>query len=310
MKKIENKEKENFKTGDSKIEGQWKEVHETYATKTWCPGCTNFAILYAAKKALSELAQEGKLELKNVVIVTGIGCHAKIYDYLELNGYYALHGRVLPALLGIKIGNPDLLPIGFAGDGDTYAEGMNHFIHACKRNANIKLFVHNNKVFALTTGQVTPTSEKGFIGSSTPFGNVEQPINPIALALAAGASFVARGFSLDVEHLVMLMKEAILHKGFGYIDILQPCITYHNTTEFFKQRIYKLEENKHDFKNFDYAMKKALEWDYSLKEEAKIPIGIFYKVEKDVYEDLLPWQKKPFWKIDRKFEKSVIEEFR
>lgn len=307
QKKIDENKKE---AASKKKDNAWKDVKETYAEKTWCPGCSNFAILAAAKKALSELAKEEKINLRKVVIVTGIGCHAKIYDYLDLNGYYALHGRVIPSLLGIKLGNNELIPIGFAGDGDTYAEGMNHFIHACKRNANIKLFVHDNQVFALTTGQFTPTSEKGYIGSTTPFGNIEQPINPIAIALMAGATFVARGYALDVEHLVMLMKEAILHKGFAFIDILQPCITYHNPSKFFAEKIYKLENEKHDFKNFDLAMKKALEWDYSISENKKIPIGIFYKVEKQTFDDFLLLDKNPFWKIERKFNKEMIEEFR
>ncbi|MBU5678535.1 MAG: thiamine pyrophosphate-dependent enzyme [Candidatus Aenigmatarchaeota archaeon] len=300
----------NLENSTEEINDNWKDVNETYAEKTWCSGCSNFAILAATKKALTELAKEGNIKLKNIVVVVGIGCHAKIYDYLELSSYYALHGRVLPSLLGIKLGNPELIPIGFAGDGDTYAEGMNHFIHSCKRNVNIKLFVHNNKVFALTTGQVTPTSEKGFIGSTTPFGNYEKPLNPILIALVSGATFVARAYALDVEHLAKIMKEAILHKGFAFIDILQPCITYHNTISYFSQRIYKLEDVAHNQKSFEDAMKKALEWDYSLSQDAKIPIGIFYKVEKETFEDTLPWSKEPFWKIERKFKKEIIEEFR
>ncbi|MEM5861166.1 MAG: thiamine pyrophosphate-dependent enzyme [Candidatus Aenigmatarchaeota archaeon] len=304
------KQKTKKEKSYEKENNNWKEVKETYAEKTWCPGCSNFAILAATKKALTSLAEEKKIELRNVVLVVGIGCHAKIYDYLELSSYYALHGRVLPSLLGIKLGNPELIPIGFAGDGDTYAEGMNHFIHACKRNANIKLFVNNNKVFALTTGQVTPTSEKGFIGSTTPFGSYEKPLNPISIALFAGATFVARAYALDVEHLAKIMKEAILHKGFAFVDILQPCITYHNTISYFSQRIYKLEDVAHNQKSFEDAIKKALEWDYSLSQDAKIPIGIFYKVEKETFEEVLPWEKEPFWKIERIFKRETIEEFR
>lgn len=311
MKEKDKTTKEKSKVNkETKISENWKEVKETSAEKTWCPGCSNFAILTAAKKALSELAKEGKISIRNVVVVVGIGCHAKIHDYLELSSYYALHGRVLPSLLGIKLGNPELIPIGFAGDGDTYAEGMNHFIHACKRNANIKLFVHNNQVFALTTGQVTPTSEKGYVGSTTPFGSYEKPINPIAIALVSGATFVARAYALDVEHLAMIIKEAILHKGFAFVDILQPCVTYHNATSYLSQRIYKLNRENHDYNDFDKAMKKALEWNYSFDESAKVPVGIFYKVEKENFEETLPWSKEPFWKIERVFKKEIFDEFR
>ncbi len=286
---------------------EWKEVKETYAEKTWCPGCSNFGILAAVKKALNELAKENKIELKNVVTVTGIGCHAKIYDYLNLNGYYSLHGRVIPAMIGIKIANPELIPIGFAGDGDTFSEGMNHFIHACKRNSNINLFVHNNQVFALTTGQITPTTEKGFKGPTTPFGSFEEPINPIRIALAAGATFIARSYAMNIEHLSFLIKEAILHKGFSFVEIIQPCITYHESRSFVEKRIYDLQKVGHNIKSFEEAMKRADEWNYSLDENAKIPIGIFYKREKECFEDSL--SQKPMWSIKRRFDKKILEEF-
>jgi 2-oxoglutarate ferredoxin oxidoreductase subunit beta len=286
---------------------EWKEVKETYAEKTWCYGCSNFGILAAAKRALNELSKENKIELKNVVTVVGIGCHAKIYDYLDLNGYYSLHGRVIPAMIGIKIANPELIPIGFAGDGDTFAEGMNHFVHACKRNFNINLFVHNNQVFGLTTGQITPTTEKGFKGPTTPFGSIEEPINPIKIALSAGATFIARGYAMNIEHLSFLIKEAILHKGFSFVDIIQPCITYHNSRSFVEKRIYDLQKAEHNTKSFEEAMKKANEWNYSLDENAKIPIGIFYKIEKPCFEDF--FSQKPLWSMKRRFDKKILEEF-
>jgi len=272
---------------------------DTKAQITWCPGCTNFGILTAVKKAIANLVNKKVIKKENVVTVTGIGCHAKIYDYLNLNGYYSIHGRVLPTAIGIKLGNPELTVLGFGGDGDTYAEGTGHFIHACRYNVDVKMIVHNNQVFALTTGQATPTSETGFKGKSTPLGVFEKPLNPIAVALTCGATFVARGFAVDVEHLTMLIEEAIKHKGFAFIDVLQPCLTYHNTIPYLNERIYKLEDVKHDFKDFNRAMKKAMEWDYTLRKDAKIPIGIFYKVRRKTYEEFWP-QLKVWWKKRRK----------
>ncbi|MEK9209430.1 MAG: thiamine pyrophosphate-dependent enzyme, partial [Patescibacteria group bacterium] len=221
----------------------------TKEENTWCPGCPNFSILEAVKKALSELANENKIKIKDTAIVTGIGCHAKIFDYLNLNSFYGLHGRVTPVCLGLKVGNPDLTVIGVGGDGDTYAEGLDHFIHNCRYNSDFTMLVHNNQVFALTVGQATPTTEKGFVDGSTPFGLKEKPLNPLALALISQASFVARGYALDIEHLKNLLKEAILHKGFAFLDVLQPCIIFHNTVPYFQKNTYKLgqEHNIADF---------------------------------------------------------------
>ncbi len=191
----------------------------TKAINTWCPGCPNFSILQAAKEAFSQLANEGKLDIKNTAMVAGIGCHAKIYDYLNLKGFYGLHGRVLPIALGVKLGNPEMTVIGFGGDGDTYAEGMEHFIHNCRYNADMTMLVNDNQVFSLTTGQFTPATEKGFKSASSPLGLAEKPINPLTLAMEAGATFVARGYALNIPHLRDLIKGAIGHKGFSFIDI-------------------------------------------------------------------------------------------
>ena len=249
----------------------------TKEENTWCPGCPDFSILESTKRALVESANENKIEIKNTAIVTGIGCHAKIFDYLELNSFSGLHGRVLPIALGIKLGNPKLTVIGFGGDGDTYSEGMEHFIHNCRYNSDMTMIVNNNQVFALTVGQPTPTSEKGPL----------RPLNPITLALVSGASFVARGSALDIEHLKNLIKEAILHKGFAFIDILQPCIVFHNTIPYFQKNIYKLDPIR-DLTNSKEAMERAEEWDYCFDKNQKIPIGIFYKKERTVFEEQLP----------------------
>ncbi len=241
---------------------------------TWCPGCLNFSILTAMKQTLVELSAEKKVQRQNIVTVSGIGCHAKIYDYLNLNSFYGLHGRVLPVALGIKLANPKLTVIGFGGDGDTYAEGISHFVHLCRYNPDLTMIVHNNQVFALTTGQATPTTEKGFPSKSTPKGEPNNPLNPIALALVSGAGFVSRGSCLEPDHLKKLIKAAILYPGFAFIDVLQPCLTYHDTTDFLKKHSYQLNKDGYEFTQ---ALKLVLEYDYSLNPKSKIPIGIFYQ---------------------------------
>ncbi|XOA42628.1 MAG: thiamine pyrophosphate-dependent enzyme [Candidatus Nealsonbacteria bacterium] len=282
----------------------------TKEENTWCPGCPNFGILRAFKNALADLVNEKKIKAKNVVIASGIGCHAKIFDYLNVNGFYGLHGRVLPLCFGMKIANPELTVIGFGGDGDTYAEGISHFVHNCRYNADITMLVHNNKVFALTTGQATPTSEKGFVGRSTPLGVKDKPLNPIASAIVNGATFVARGSALNTNHLKELIREAIKHKGFSFIDILQPCLTFNNFSPYLQKHIYKLDKN-HKVTDFRQAFRKSMEWDYSFKEKAKIPIGIFYKIKKPTFGEQWPQLKKPWYKVKRKINfKKTVEEFK
>ncbi|MFN3301724.1 MAG: thiamine pyrophosphate-dependent enzyme [Patescibacteria group bacterium] len=254
----------------------------TKVKKTWCPGCGNFSLEIALKSALFELKKEG-LHLENIVIVTGIGCHGKIADYLNLNSFYALHGRAIPVATGIKLANPRLIPICCVGDGDIYSEGLEHLIFAAKRNSNIKVLVHNNRVFSLTTGQFTPTSPKGFKSKSTPKGNIEEPLNPIELMLVSGATFVARGYVGQIQHLKNLIKKAIQFKGFAFIDILQPCLVYFNTYDLYQKNVYQLEEK--DLTNFEIALKKAREWDY--QNAGKIPIGIFYQSSKPTFEETI-----------------------
>ena len=249
---------------------------DTKAKITWCPGCGNFGILNAVKGAIKDLIEEGERK-ENFVIASGIGCHAKIVDYINVNSYYSLHGRVPPPLTGMKLANKQLRVIGFAGDGDAYAEGIEHLIHSAKRNTDITMVIHNNEVFALTTGQFTPTSPKGFKGKSTPQGSIEEPINPLKIMLASGASFVARGYSGKVEHLKELIKSGVKHRGFAIIDVLQPCVSFNNTYQYFNERVYELRN--FDTKNLNKAIEKVDEWG------DKIPIGIFYQVEKQVFED-------------------------
>ncbi|MBC7073895.1 2-oxoacid:ferredoxin oxidoreductase subunit beta [Candidatus Parcubacteria bacterium] len=251
----------------------------TGAKITWCPGCSNFIILEAIKHAILELEKRG-IKREKIVICGGIGCHAKILDYLNLNSFYGLHGRSICSAQGIKLANPELKVLVFVGDGDIYNEGICHLIHAAKRNSDIKVFVHDNRNFALTVSQFTATSPKGFKGSSTPKGSQEEPINPMELMLVSGATFVARGFVGNFENLKNIFLEAILHQGFSFVEILQPCITFFDTTKIYQERVYELKD--HNFSSFKEAIEKAREWDY--KDGQKIPIGIFYKIQKPTFE--------------------------
>ena len=229
----------------------------TPTKNTWCPGCFNFQILAGVKKFL----EKPQIKKEDFSIVTGIGCHAKIFDYLNLNGLNTLHGRVLPTCLGIKVGNPNLNVLGFSGDGDAYAEGISHLIHAARFNSDINYFVFNNQVFALTVGQPTPTTEIGFKDKTTPAGVKVHPINPISLMLASGASFVARIFA-DVAQVEYIVGEALKHKGFSFIEIIQPCLIFHQD-ENYKGKMYSLDDKKHDKTSFEQAWKRAQEFDYN-----------------------------------------------
>lgn len=244
----------------------------TYAENTWCPGCGNFAILNAAKSVLADKANE-EGSLANTVLVAGIGCHAKIVDYIDVNSFYSIHGRATPAAEGIKIGDPSLTVVGFAGDGDAYGEGLEHLIFAAKRNIDITMIIHDNRVYGLTTGQYTPTSPQGFKGRSTPKGSTEIPIDPLELMIASGATFVARGYSHGIDQLKTIFKAAIAHKGFAIVDVLQVCKTFFNQYDYYTERVYNLEN--HDASDFDTAMAKAREWDYN--SDKPIALGIFYQ---------------------------------
>lgn len=247
---------------------------------TWCPGCNNFGVLSAAKQALAELVNSGEAKPEELVIVSGVGCHGKISDYIKVNSYYSLHGRVLPPAMGIKTANPRLKVIAFEGDGDAYAEGISHVVHAARRNLDIALVVHDNEVFALTTSQVTPTTKTGFRTKSAPKGSFETPLNPLRLMLSCGATFVARGYSGNLRHLKSLLVEAVRHRGFGFIDVIQECVTFNPIREKYVPKIYDLNGEGHDTASFAAAWEKA-------GETERIPIGTFYRVEKETYEKQL-----------------------
>src|SRR5208337_1139839 len=255
----------------------------TDTQNTWCPGCGNFSIQFTLKNILTELEQEGR-SLDDVVLVSGIGCHAKIADYLNINSFYSLHGRTIPAATGIKLANPRLTVICCAGDGDAYAEGLDHLIFAAKRNINITMIVHNNRVYGLTTGQYTPTSPLGFKGKSTPAGTTEYPFNPLELMLASGATYIARGYTRKMPQLEQLIRQGISHKGFAFVDVLQICASFFNMTEYYQSRVYDL--NGHDTADFEKACIKAREWDYN--RDAPIALGIFYEQALPTFDDRYP----------------------
>ena len=235
----------------------------------WCPGCGDFGVLTSLYKACVEL----QIPPHELMVVSGIGCSSNLPGFIRSYGAHTLHGRLLPFATGCKLANQNMTVIGTGGDGDGYGIGLNHFIQGMRRNIDVTYIVMNNEIYGLTTGQVSPTSETGMKTKTSPFGNLEGMLNPMALALAAGCGFVARGFSGQPKHLMELYKAGIQHKGFALIDVFSPCVTFNklNTYQYFRDRIYKLEDETHDTSSFHAAMDKALEWD------PKIPIGLFYK---------------------------------
>lgn len=269
----------------------------------WCPGCGNFNILSTFKQALVELG----IEPWEVLVVSGIGQAGKVPHYLKCHTFNGLHGRTLPVATAIRLANNSLRVIAVAGDGDCYGEGGNHFLHAIRRNPNISLFVHNNQIYGLTKGQASPTTAKGTHTKVQPYGVLSESMNPLAMAISQDCSFVARGFAGDQDYLKGLMKAAITHKGFAFLDILQPCVTFNkiNTFKWYKDRVYNLEEG-YDPTNRIKAFERSLEW------RDKIPNGIFYKNERKILEEGVPAiQEKPL--VRQKFYieevKHEIEKF-
>ncbi len=262
----------------------------------WCPGCGNFSILECLKTALEEL----KKDPSEVLLVAGIGQAAKIPQYINANAFCGLHGRALPAATGAKIANEKLTVIVSTGDGDSYGEGGNHFLHNIRRNIDIAHFVHDNQVYGLTKGQASPTSDEGLVTSIQPEGNVNTPLNPLLLAIAAGAGFVARGFTGKKEHLVSLMKQAIGYKGYALVDIMQPCVSFNktNTYAWYNERVYILDEN-YDSSDKLLAIKKAMEF------TDKIPIGVIFKEEKPSFNEKNSVLKDSKPLLDRKYDQTI-----
>ena len=242
---------------------------KTEVRPDWCPGCGDFGVLNALQRACAEL----EIQPHELMVVSGIGCSSNLPGFFRSYGVHSLHGRSLPFATGAKLANHAMTVIATGGDGDGYGIGLNHFIQAMRRNINLTYIVMNNEVYGLTTGQVSPTSETGMKTKTTPHGNLEGMLNPLALALAAGCGYIARGFSGDIKHLVKLYQEGIQFPGFALIDVFSPCVTFNkqNTYPWFRERVYRLEDKRHDPTDFHAAMDRALEWG------EKIPIGLFYR---------------------------------
>ena len=235
----------------------------------WCPGCGDFGLLAGVQRALAELGRKPH----DVLCVSGIGCSSNFPGFLNAYGMHTLHGRSLAVATGAKFANHELTVLVTGGDGDGYGIGGNHFAHTARRNVDLTYLVMNNQIYGLTTGQVSPSSSVGMKTKSTPFGNLERPINPVTTAIMNGATFVARGFSGHGKHLVSVVKQAIEHKGFSLVDVFSPCVTFNhdNSYEFFRDRIQHLEDEVHDPSDWKSACEKAMHWD------DKIYTGVFFK---------------------------------
>lgn len=254
----------------------------TYAENTWCPGCGNFAILNAMKAAVRKLGERG-VGPDRIAITAGIGCHAKIFDYLALSGFYSLHGRGMTTAQGLKLANPDLKVVAFCGDGDAFGEGLAHTMFAAKRNADITMVMHDNGVYALTTGQRTPMSPRGFKGPSTPHGNPEDPFNPLVLMLEAGATFVGRGYSGKVRELSDLIVAAVEHEGFAFVQVLQPSVTFNDKYAEYNEKVETLGAAASDLQG---ALALA-------RETERLPAGILYRTKKITQERALYGDRNP-----------------
>ncbi len=244
---------------------------------TWCPGCGDFGIWMSLRQALSNLG----IGPDDGLIVYGIGCHGNMYDWMNMYAVEGLHGRALPVAQGAKLANHKLPVIVVSGDGDCLGEGGNHFIHAAKRNPDLTVIIHDNQVYGLTTGQASPTADQGFKTKSTPEGVVDQPVNPLTLALVSGATYVARGFAGDTPGLTQIIAEAISHKGFSVVDALQPCVTFDkvHTYQWYRSRLYRLADEGFEPNDKFKALGKAMEWG------DRIPVGLLYKEERPTSED-------------------------
>jgi 2-oxoglutarate ferredoxin oxidoreductase subunit beta len=244
---------------------------------TWCPGCGDFGILSAVRQGLVQ----AELLPHQVLIVSGIGCGSKLPDYAHVNGFMTLHGRPLPIATGAKLANHGLKVITVHGDGDSMGLGMGHFIHTARRNLDITDLIQNNQIYGLTKGQYSPTSDPGFVTGTSPDGAIEMAANPLALALTAGGTFIARGFAGDAKGLAVLIAQAVQHKGYALVEVLQPCVTFNrkNTYDWYRERVYMLEDTDHDPSDRVAAFQKALEWG------DRIPIGVLYQTRLPTYEE-------------------------
>jgi 2-oxoglutarate ferredoxin oxidoreductase subunit beta len=271
----------------------------------WCPGCGDFGVLRSVQTAAGKCG----IHPKDLLVVSGIGCSSNLPGFIHAYGIHSLHGRSVPVATGAHLANTDLKVVITGGDGDGYGIGVGHLIHAMRRNLDVTYVVMDNQIYGLTTGQASPTSAKGVKTKSTPAGNFESPLNPLVMAITSGATYVARGFSGEQKQLGELIAGGIAHKGFALIDVFSPCVTYNkiNTYPYFKERVYKLEDEGYDPTDFYKAIEKAYEWG------DRIPLGVVYKTEQETYEDNEPVLKKgPLVKqktgLSKEIHKELIEE--
>ncbi len=266
-----------------------KDLEITYDKPNWCPGCGDFGIWVSLKNAIVQLG----LNPWEVVLISGIGCSSKLPYWVKTYGFNGLHGRPMPVAEGIKLANSGLKVIVIGGDGDQFGEGTNHLIHAMRRNIDLTLIVHDNQIYGLTTGQFSPTTDMGEKNKANPTPIAEMPVNPIALALSGGATYVARGFSGDNKQETELIVGGIQHKGFSIIDTMQPCVTFNhkNTFAWFYERIYKLDAS-HDPTDIKKAFEIAEQWPMRRMmqegEKEKIAAGLIYKEDRPSWEESFP----------------------
>ena len=264
-----------------------------FATATpswWCPGCGDYGVLAALKSALADLA----LQPKDVAFVSGIGCSGKISGYLHSYAFHGVHGRALPVAQAVKLANRDLTVIAAGGDGDGFAIGAGHFLHAVRRNANVTYIVMDNQTYGLTKGQSSPTSDLGYVTGTSPGGNPDAPLNGMAVALAAGGTFIARGFSAQPKALVEIIKQAVQHDGFSVVEVMSPCVTYnkHNTFAWFKENVFDVTQIEgYDNTNKQHAFE-------ALTADGKIPLGIIYQTQRAAFDDLVLGDKPPLTTAD------------
>jgi len=275
--------------------------YESVVDPDWCPGCGDFAVLKSVKMA----AAKAGVAPKDLVIVSGIGCSSNLPGFIHSYGVHSLHGRSIAVATGVRLANTDLKVVITGGDGDGYGIGIGHFIHAMRRNLDLTYVVMDNQIYGLTTGQASPTTDAGQITKSTPNGNVEMPINPLALAIVSGATYVARAFAGDPTQMADLIAGGLQHKGFALIDAFSPCVTYNkvNTYAFFKKRCYKLEDDKgYNNRDAGVALERSHEWG------ERIPIGLLYQHDKPTYESSeAVLRKGPLTKADMRLDEKVFQ---
>lgn len=268
----------------------------------WCPGCGDFGVLKGIQQAAAKLG----VRPENLLVVSGIGCSSNLPGFINAYGIHSLHGRAVPVATGAHLANTDLKTIITGGDGDGYGIGLGHLMHAMRRNLDVTYVVMDNQIYGLTTGQTSPTTTVGHKTKSTPQGNLESPLNPMALAMTAGATYVARCFSGEQKHMADVIAGAIAHKGFSLVDVFSPCVTFNkvNGYPYFKERVYKLEDENWDPSDFHKSMDKAFEFG------DRIPLGVIYKTDMPTYEDHEPvLQRGPLVKQPLKADKKTFDSF-